>query len=162
MYTTHPTLLNQLYTHYSSPKNHHPVSVPSQAIPHAIRSRDPCQDDGRRPHRSVGPTTGTHLPEAGGWKWMRYTLKKRISLKNKNLSFELPYNQSSMKGGPHGLEVMQTHGNREVFRWNLGLAKSTFRHFHLSLSKLRSWYYKFAKKRRWISSGSGNRNRCRF
>ena len=34
----------QLYTHYSSLKNHHPVSVPSQAVPQAIRSRDSCQD----------------------------------------------------------------------------------------------------------------------
>ena len=66
--STNPTLLIQLYSTqlYSNP-THHPVSVPSQAIPHAIRSRDPCQDVSQPPHRSVGPTTGTHLPEEGGW-----------------------------------------------------------------------------------------------
>ena len=44
----------------------HPVSVPSQAFPHAIRSRDQCQDNGRRPHRSVGSTRRTSPPE--GWR----------------------------------------------------------------------------------------------
>ena len=55
--STHPTLLNP---------THHPVSVPSQAIPHAIRSRDQCQDNGRRPHRSVGSTPRISPPE--GWR----------------------------------------------------------------------------------------------
>ena len=44
----------------------HPVSVPSQAFPHAIRSRDQCQDNGRRPHRSVGSTRRISPPE--GWR----------------------------------------------------------------------------------------------
>ena len=69
--TLHPTLLNSTLLN----PTHHLVSVPSQAIPHPIRSRDQCQDDGRRPHRSVGPTTGTHLPEVGEWNRIRYTLK---------------------------------------------------------------------------------------
>ena len=38
-------------THTYSTTQLHPVSVPSQAIPHAIRSRDQFQDNGRRPHR---------------------------------------------------------------------------------------------------------------
>ena len=57
---TQPTLLT-----YSSTQLH-PVSVPSQAIPHAVRSRDQCQDNGRRPHRSVGSTRRTSPPE--GWR----------------------------------------------------------------------------------------------
>ena len=57
---TQPTL------HTYSTTQLHPVSVPSQAIPHAIRSRDQCQDNGRRPHRSVGSTRRTSPPE--GWR----------------------------------------------------------------------------------------------
>ena len=53
-------------THTYSTTQLHPVSVPSQAIPHAIRSRDQCQDNGRRPHRSVGSTRRTSPPE--GWR----------------------------------------------------------------------------------------------
>ena len=55
-----PTLLTYSTTQL------HPVSVPSQAFPHAIRSRDQCQDNGRRPHRSVGSTRRTSPPE--GWR----------------------------------------------------------------------------------------------
>ena len=74
-YSTSTTLTYLLYSPTILNPTHHPVSVPSQAIPHAIRSRDPCQDVGRCPHSSVGPTTGTHYPEVGGWNRIRYTLK---------------------------------------------------------------------------------------
>ena len=56
----HPTLLNSTLLN----PTHHPVSVPSQAIPHAIRSRDQCQDNGRRPHRSVSSTPRISPPKS--------------------------------------------------------------------------------------------------
>ena len=60
--STHPTLLNLTLPN----PTHHPISVPSQAIPHAIRSRDQCQDNGRCPHHSVGSTSRIHLLKVGG------------------------------------------------------------------------------------------------
>ena len=70
MYSTHPTLqtqlyYTQLYTQYPSFKKYQ-VSVPSQAIPHALGAGISVKTLSGRPHRSVGPTTGTHLPEEGG------------------------------------------------------------------------------------------------
>ena len=65
-YSTSTTLTYLLYSPTLLNPTHHPVSVPSQAIPHAIRSRDQCQDNGRRPHRSVGSTPRISPPE--GWR----------------------------------------------------------------------------------------------
>ena len=51
-----------------------PVSVPSQAVLKPLEAGISVETSCRCPHCSVGPPTGTHLPEEGGWKKITYLL----------------------------------------------------------------------------------------
>ena len=78
----------------------HPVSVPIKPSNKPLAAGIHVKTSSRRPHRSVSPTTGTHLPEEGGWK------KLLFEFNNKQF---ITYTYNGVKS-----QVLQQSWNRSI------------------------------------------------